>query len=245
MAFIKIFFLAFPLLSYGEESYELSYRANSGLLQMGTSNLKIIKDDQKYQLHMDRNISIPGIFKEISYAEVFGVVEGKDLFPKKYYQRRTGRELTRDTHITWENKKANVRLEPPLKTRAETILDIETAENSLDPISSIYVIMHDLNNDLGCSRYFTSFDGVSTMGAQSMPLEMKKIKTKIYSGDAVGCRVTMWGYSGLVMGGSNPSQEVHMDIWLAKPEGISQYIPVIIQSQMGSKNVSLRLDQIR
>lgn len=225
-------------------NYELIYKAQSGFVQLGSSQFTINKNNGTYQLSMQRQLFVPGMLKDHTTASVQGAIKNEYLYPKKFHQTRTGKELTRKTEISWKNKRPSVILNPPLMTRAETVLDISTAYNSIDPISSIYKVMYDLNEGRGCTANFISFDGVSTIDTTVLALPQKRVSTKFYRGDAVGCQLVMIGRSGLVMGGSNADSATKTNIWFAKPEAIHEYIPVIIEATIGSKKFSMLLENV-
>lgn len=225
-------------------NYELTYKAQSGFVQLGSSQLTINVGSGNYQLSMHRKLSVPGMLKDHTIASVQGNIKSEYLYPKNFRQTRTGKELTRETKISWKDKHPSVSLNPPLETRAETALDISTAYNSIDPISSIYKVMHDINEGRGCSAKFISFDGVSTIDTTVLALPEKRISTKFYRGSAVGCQLVMIGRSGLVMGGSNAESATKTNIWFAKPDAIQEYIPVIIEATIGSKKFSMLLENV-
>ncbi len=237
-------FLIFGSLFANAANYELIYKAQSGFIQLGSSQFIINENNGSYQLSMQRKLAIPGMLKDHTVASVQGAIKNEYLYPKKFHQTRTGKELTRKTEISWKNNQPSVVLNPPLMTRPETALDISTAYKSIDPISSIYKVMYDLNQGRGCSAKFVSFDGVSTIDTTVLALPQKRVSTKYYRGPAVGCQLVMIGRSGLVMGGSNADGATKTNIWFAKPDMIHDYIPVIIEATVGSKKFSMLLENV-
>lgn len=229
--------------SYGA-NYMLQYKARSGLIHMGSSNMNINKTGDKYYLTMQRDLAIPGMMKEKSTASVEGIIKQDGLYPSKFVQTRQGNELTRTTNITWNEGKANVTLNPPLQTRPETELDMRTTNNSVDPITSIYRLMHALDKGRGCGDSFVSFDGVSTIYTGVDVVAQKRVNTPFYKGPAVGCALSMTGMSGLIMGGNNSDKEAVMKIWFAPFVNNNEYIPVIIETSLGSKRFSLLLEDM-
>ncbi len=239
----KIWLLFIPFfmgsLAYGE-TMRLEYKAKSGVLSLGTTSIFIDASHSNYNIQMDRNLSWPGVVKDLSSTAVSGSIKGNALSPKDYYQTRTGRELTRTTSIRWNSGEPKVSMEPIIQTNEKTVLDISTAKNSIDPLSSIFYVMKQLDKNGSCAGQFVSFDGFSSINTRLLPLGEKFVDTSAFSGNAVGCRLEMHGVSGLVMGGKRANDATIMDMWLGKTE-THNHIPVLIQSQEGAKSIALRL----
>ncbi len=222
------------------ESMRLEYRAKSGVLSLGSTSIFIDSTDNRYNIQMDRNLSWPGVVKDLSSTAVSGMISGISLKPQNYTQTRTGKELTRTTNIRWNRGAPAVTMDPIIQTNEKTTLDISTAQNSIDPLSTIFYIMQQADNKNNCYGEFVSFDGFSSINTRLIPLGEKLVDTPVYSGQALGCRLEMQGISGLVMGGKHATETVVMVIWLGRTEN-NVHIPVLIQSQEGIKTVSLRL----
>lgn len=223
------------------ESYDLGYKARSGIMQLGSSSIHIEAGEAAYNIRMERNLSWPGIIKEQSSTAVSGSVQGVNTYPQSYVQTRTGKELTRTTKVNWRNGVPSVNMNPPIETRNETTLDISTANNSIDPLSTIYRVMRDVSYNGSCTGTFVSFDGFSSIATTLQPLGVKAVSTPIYNGDAIGCQIQMQGKSGLIMGGKRATEATNMEIWLAHVNGSTMAVPVLIQSKEGAKSVSLKL----
>lgn len=223
------------------ESYDLNYKARSGIMQLGSSSIHIDAGADAYNIRMERNLSWPGIIKEQSSTAVSGSLSGVNTHPQNYVQTRTGKELTRTTKVKWSGGVPSVTMDPPIETRSETVLDLATAKNSIDPLSTIYRVMRDVSANGGCTGSFTSFDGFSSITTTLQPLGVQAVSTPIFEGDAVGCRVQMIGKSGLIMGGKRATEATNMDIFLANVNGSQMVVPVLIQSKEGAKSVSLKL----
>ncbi len=222
------------------ESMRLEYKAKSGILNLGSTSIFIEETKSRYNIQMDRNLSWPGVMKDLSSTAVSGMITDSSLKPQNYIQTRTGRELTRTTKINWKAGVPSVTMDPVIQTNEKTVLNILTAHNSIDPLSSIFYVMKQSNMKGNCYGEFISFDGFSSINTRLIPLEEKFVDTPVYSGQALGCRLEMRGISGLVMGGKNAEQTVAMVLWLGRTEN-NAYIPVLIQSQEGLKTISLRL----
>ncbi len=222
------------------EPLRLEYKARSGMLSLGNTSIFIDSDNKNYNIQMDRNLSWPGVVKDLSSTAVSGTIKGSSLSPKDYHQTRTGRELTRATNIRWENGVPNVSMSPEIQTNEKTYLDIATAKNSIDPLSSIFYVMMQMDKTGSCSGSFISFDGFSSINTRLIPLGEKFVDTQAFSGSAMGCRLEMRGISGLVMGGKRAKETTAMDMWLGKTQD-NTYIPVLIQSEEGVRSVALRL----
>lgn len=235
-----LFILCFISSFAQAEPMRLEYRAKSGVLTLGSTSIFIDASGRHYNIQMDRNLSWPGVVKDLSSTAVSGTINSDSLSPKNYTQTRTGRELTRTTRILWSGGVPNVTMDPPIQTNERTVLNMATAKGSIDPLSSIFYVMQQANKKGSCSGKFVSFDGFSSINTQLVPLGEKFVDTNVYSGTAMGCRLEMLGISGLVMGGKHASEKVAMEIWLGKSSNNS-YIPVLMQSQEGLKTVSFRL----
>ncbi len=235
-----LFILCFLANMAYAEPMRLEYRAKSGVLTLGSTSIFIDASGRHYNIQMDRNLSWPGVVKDLSSTAVSGTINNDSLSPKNYTQTRTGRELTRTTRILWSGGVPNVTMDPPIQTTETTKLNMSTAKGSIDPLSSIFYVMHQMDKKGACSGRFTSFDGFSSIQTQLIPLGQKFVDTNVYSGMAMGCRLEMLGISGLVMGGKHASEKAAMDIWLGQTE-TGRYIPVLMQSQEGLKTVSFRL----
>lgn len=234
-------FLSVIALSAAAETYDLGYKARSGIMQLGSSSIHIDASDSAYNIRMERNLSWPGIIKEQSSTAVSGSVQGVNTYPQSYVQTRTGKELTRTTKVNWSSGVPSVNMNPPIETRSETVLDMSTAKNSIDPLSTIYRVMRDVTHNGSCTGNFVSFDGFSSITTILQPLGTKAVSTPIYEGDAIGCQIQMQGKSGLIMGGKRATEATHMEIWLAHINGSATAVPVLIQSKEGAKSVSLKL----
>ncbi|MFV0430612.1 MAG: hypothetical protein ACK5MJ_00365 [Alphaproteobacteria bacterium] len=238
---ITSFLFLTMMLTAQAETYHLSYKARSGIVNLGNSFIYVEASGNSYNIRMDRNLSWPGVLNEQSTTVVSGNTKGVNAYPQSYVQTRTGRELTRTTKINWNNGMPSVRMNPPIETRAETVLDITSAKNSIDPLSTIYRVMRDVTSNGGCTGNFVSFDGFSSISTILQPLNFKSVSTSAYNGEATGCRLQMRGKSGLIMGGKRVGQATNMDIWLAHIDGSPMAVPVLIQTKEGAKSVSLRL----
>jgi hypothetical protein len=224
-----------------ESGLQLTYTVKSGPFSLGSTSLYLYQTEEGlYKIQQDKDIYIPGFYKDRSTSLVQGSIDTGRLYPNSYSQIREGSNVTRTTKIQWKDGEPTVIIDPPIDVVS---YNANAAMHSIDPISTIYQVMLAMNTEKICGPQISSFDGVSTMKINVSTIHQNITSRAVSPVENVGCQLNMIGTSGLIMN-STKNAVSSIVIWFGKPLSSDQFIPVTMEFEHKNWSFSMHLKDV-